>query len=104
MADLALELHSPMTEEEWDIITDVDLDHTPSVIFHTKHGKDVEYVKVVRCKDCKSYHFYNGAFGKGWLCFKTNNKRKADDFCSRGERRVTDVPDKNVGKMDEVKE
>lgn len=46
MAELMFELHSPLTEEDWDLITDVDLDHTPSVIFHTKHGKDVEYVKV----------------------------------------------------------
>ena len=46
MAELTFELHTPLTEEEWDLITDVDLDHTPSVTFHTKHGKDVEYVKV----------------------------------------------------------
>ena len=46
MADFKFELHSPITEEEWDLITDVDLDHTPSVMFHTKHGKDVEYIKV----------------------------------------------------------
>lgn len=46
MAEHKLELHSPLTEEDWDLITDVDLDHTPSVMFHTKHGKDVEYVKV----------------------------------------------------------
>lgn len=46
MAELKFELHSPLTEENWDLITDVDLDHTPSVTFHTKHGKDVEYVKV----------------------------------------------------------
>lgn len=47
----------------------------------------VDAEEVVRCKDCKSYRFYEGAFGKGWICFKTNNKRSADDFCSRGERR-----------------
>lgn len=46
MDELKLELHSPITEEEWDLITDVDLDRTPSVMFHTKHGKDVEYVKA----------------------------------------------------------
>lgn len=53
MAEITLELHSPITEEEWDTIADVDLDNTPRVVFHTKHGKDVEFVKVVRCKDCK---------------------------------------------------
>lgn len=38
-------LHNPLTEEEWDIIEDVDFDHTNSITFHTKHGKDVEFVK-----------------------------------------------------------
>jgi hypothetical protein len=38
-------LHNPLTEEEWDIIEDVDLDHTNSITFHTKNGKDVEFVK-----------------------------------------------------------
>ena len=47
MADeFTFELNNPLTEEEWDLITDVDLDNTPSMMFHTKHGKDVEYVKV----------------------------------------------------------
>lgn len=68
MAELKFELHSPLTEEDWDLITDVDLDHTPSVMFHTKHGKDVEYVKVKHgrwetcengrdaiCTNCRKY-------------------------------------------------
>lgn len=54
MADeFTLKLNYPLTEEEWDLILDADLDNTPSMMFHTKHGKDVEYVKVVRCKNCK---------------------------------------------------
>jgi hypothetical protein len=75
MADLTFELHSPMTEEEWDIITDVDLDHTPSVIFHTKHGKDIEYVKVVRCKECIVQKICRFAQFLG-----------NDGYCSQGER------------------
>lgn len=38
-------LHNPLTEEEWDIIEDVDFEHTNSITFHTKHGKEVEFVK-----------------------------------------------------------
>lgn len=48
MDDFTMKLNSPLTEEQWDMLTDVDFDHTPSVTFHTKHGKDVEFVKVVR--------------------------------------------------------
>lgn len=41
-----LTLNSPITEEQWDQITDVDFDRTDRIWFHTKHGKEVEFVKV----------------------------------------------------------
>ena len=44
-------------------------------------------VPVVRCKDCRFYRFYDGTFGKGWLCFENNTARHGDDYCSRGERK-----------------
>lgn len=40
-----LKLSSPITEEEWDIITDVDFDKTDHIYFHTKHGKEVHFYK-----------------------------------------------------------
>jgi hypothetical protein len=46
-------LNNPLTEEQWDMITDVDFDRTDRITFHTKHGKEVEFTKVIRCKDCK---------------------------------------------------
>lgn len=46
-------LNNPLTEEQWDMIADVDMERTDSVTFHTKHGKEVEFAKVIRCKDCK---------------------------------------------------
>lgn len=45
MDEMTFTLHNPLTEEEWDIIEDVDFDHTNSITFHTKHGKEVEFVK-----------------------------------------------------------
>ncbi len=51
--EMALTLNSPLTDEQWDAITDVDFDRTDRIWFHTKHGKEVEFAKVVRCKDCK---------------------------------------------------
>lgn len=41
----SLTLSSPITDEQWDMLTDVDLDKTDRVWFHTKHGKDVGFVK-----------------------------------------------------------
>lgn len=42
---MTLTLNSPITEEQWDMIEDVDFDHTDSITFYTKHGKEVEFVK-----------------------------------------------------------
>ena len=50
---ITLTLNSPITEEQWDVITDVDFDRTDRMLFYTKHGKEVEFVKVIRCKECK---------------------------------------------------
>ncbi len=45
-------LNNPLTDEEWDMLTDVDLDKTDRITFETKHGKHVEFAKVIRCKYC----------------------------------------------------
>lgn len=45
MSEITLTLNNPLTDEQWDKITDVDFDHTDRIMFHTKHGKDVEFVK-----------------------------------------------------------
>ena len=79
MDDFTLTLHSPITEEEWDILTDVDLDHSPQIEFHTKHGKAVTYVKVIHCKDC----MHNGSFDTD--CPITWTSRSDEDFCSFAE-------------------
>lgn len=53
MAEYELTLHHPITDEEWDVLTDVDLDHTSEITFHTKHGKEVRFYK--RVGDEKEY-------------------------------------------------
>ena len=45
MDEMTLTLNSPITEEQWDMIEDVDFDHTDIITFYTKHGKEVEFVK-----------------------------------------------------------
>lgn len=39
-------LNNPLTEEQWDMIADVDFDRTDRIWFHTKHGKEVAFKKV----------------------------------------------------------
>lgn len=78
-------LNNPLTEEQWDMIEDVDFDRTDSITFHTKHGKEVEFAKVVRCKDCKYLRFT----GTVWKC---QNRLvmmlcEPNDYCSRAERK-----------------
>lgn len=45
---MMLTLNSPITDEQWDAITDVDFEHTDRIWFKTKHGKEVEFVKRKR--------------------------------------------------------
>lgn len=52
MGDLICTLSSPITEEEWDMLEDVDFEHTEKIYFHTKHGKDVEFVKALQWTSC----------------------------------------------------
>lgn len=46
MDEMTLTLNSPITEEQWDAITDIDFEHTNEITFHTKHGKEVKFVKA----------------------------------------------------------
>lgn len=55
MSEYEMTLNSPMTHDDWAKITDANMEHTKSVTFQTEGGKCVEFVKVVRCKDCKYY-------------------------------------------------
>lgn len=80
MDEITLKLNSPITEEQWDTITDVDFDHTDRIWFNTKHGKEVEFIKPVFCKDCKwSDDYYH--------CDRVMWWNSADDYCSRGEKK-----------------
>ena len=65
MDEMTLTLSSPITEEQFDAITDVDFDNTDRIWFHTKHGKDVEFVKrkegkwiEEHCSECGCYVYH----------------------------------------------
>lgn len=64
----------------FDLLTDMDVSKTPSFSISDKHGNTAEYVKVVRCRDCK-HRMHDKT------CIK-NMKRKPDDgFCDEGEQK-----------------
>ena len=58
-----MELSSPITDEQWAIITDAELERTSEITFNTPSGKKVVFIKkptvdaveVVRCKDCRHW-------------------------------------------------
>lgn len=87
MADtFELTLNNPLTEEQWDMITDVDFDHTDRIWFNTKHGKEVEFAKVIRCKDCK---WHKPKYpGERPTCLIYLGDWHDDDYCSRAERKT----------------
>lgn len=65
---LTLELDYPITEEQLDAILDIDMDHTVSVTFHTKNGKEVEFEKRKKgkwiddnCSECGQYVYHGDA-------------------------------------------
>lgn len=93
-------LDNPLTEDQWDMIADVDFDRTDRITFHTKHGKEVEFAKVIRCKDCKHW-LPHTQFGYDADYEKYHNYcerhlpddefyafiKEAEDYCSWAERK-----------------
>lgn len=59
MGEITIQLNSPLTDEQWDTIEDVDFDHTDRITFHTKHGKEVEFVKSKPIKTNADKYFRN---------------------------------------------
>lgn len=85
--EITLTLNNPLTDEQWDAISDVDFDRTDRIWFSTKHGKEVEFAKVVRCKDCKHRDPEDKKCDSGhgivWQL-----PRPDDWYCADGERRT----------------
>lgn len=85
-------LNNPLTEEQWDMISDVDFDQTDRITFHTKHGKEVEFTKVIRCKDCTHQHT-NTITGTKQCLLPNGYTPLGDDndYCSYAERKPPQV-------------
>ena len=62
----------------------------PAQTITTVTGTTVEYVPVIRCKDCKWYktnYSWDGKEHRVCVIEPYEPVRKADDFCSRAERK-----------------
>lgn len=87
--ELTLKLSSPITEEEMALIMDYDLDHTSNIWFHTKHGKNVEFVKAIRCRECKHYYYADNRIPQEQMCVcdLDGDRWSPDSYCSFAERK-----------------
>lgn len=50
---------------------------------------NIDYAKVVKCKDCKYAHYWYGNDDLGntaYICDMFDTKMYFNDFCSRGEK------------------
>mgnify|MGYP003290544522 CR=1 FL=1 len=96
-----LTIDNPLTEEQFDRVTDVDLERTDRIFITTKHGKEIEFAKIIRCKDCKhwlpheqfGFDYDNGEYHNYCAMLVPEDDdyyaftREADEFCSRAERK-----------------
>ena len=69
----------------FDLLTDMDTRSTNRFCIKDKRGYNAEYVKIIRCKDCKFLRLT----GTVWKC---QNRLvmmlcEPNDYCSRAERR-----------------
>lgn len=70
MDEMTFTLNSPITEEQWDVINDVDFEHTNEITFHTKHGKEVKFVKA----PAQPKRNYAQSIGKCETCYYWGNR------------------------------
>lgn len=59
-------LHSPLTKEDWNKISDAEHEHTKYVTFQTPQGRQVKYIKCDVLEKIKGYvdHIRNTGMGK----------------------------------------
>jgi len=57
--EFTLTLNRPITEAQWDAI-DVDFEHMNEITFHTKHGKEVKFVKASAQPEDYAHGFVDG--------------------------------------------
>lgn len=70
----------------YDLLTDMDTRNTNRFWITDKRGYHAEYVKVIRCKDCK-YAKCIEQNDDWWECSHDKRVMHGDGFCSWAERK-----------------
>lgn len=75
-----------------EVIVNMTLDEDALKRMAFKLIEENDFVKVVRCKDCKYLKPFTSQYGSGQYCecpcsFGGQGIKKPDDYCSYGERR-----------------
>lgn len=70
-----------------DIETNKDTVDIVDIVENIITSPTVDAVPVIRCKDCRFYSNFLGANPHYHLCERFDAYRKADEFCSRAERK-----------------
>ena len=109
METITMKLNSPITDEQWNIITDAELEHSDEIEFTTPSGKKVVYAKVRhgkwieceyenginfhRCSVCGQLDMYRGIFtDSGDRGFIFYYKRQ---YCPNCGAKMDEVNDEN---------
>lgn len=77
--EITFTLKENPADELYELLKDIDVEKTPSFTISDTHGNIAEYVKVIRCKDCRWFRNDDeGTWCVAWAGQNTN----PDAFCS----------------------
>ena len=67
------------SEELLEVFSDVNVETTPSFTIQDTHGNIAEYVKVIRCRDCR---WFRNEDDDTWCVLWAGEKTSPNAFCS----------------------
>lgn len=79
MAEFTMQLNSPITDEQWNAITDAELEHSKEIEFTTPSGKKVLFQKVRHGK--WMHKEITADFHVVGQCSICKERRRIDNFC-----------------------
>lgn len=84
-----VEFNSPLTDEDWEKLEDVDFDHTEHIWFHTKNGKEVHFYKnaisIEWIKEYASMKSFNDEMDCYWHFWEDDVLKMVDEWEKENE-------------------
>ena len=98
METMELKLNSPITKEQWELLTDANLEHSDTMWFSTPNGNNFEYKKV---RNGKWIENDNGTFScnrcHSWIPNEQRYYARFCLYCGADMREVDDVRKSDKG-------